>query len=79
MAETKDYEIECCEDWLPETKKINAPLFLAQARNPRLTLTSEFQFKPWKFCPWCGVRRDKAIREFRELESLATVSGNGGE
>lgn len=72
--DTKDYLIECCADWLPETKKINAPLTLAQARNPHLTQTPGFQFKQWKFCPWCGVRRDKAIRDFRELES-ARVKG----
>lgn len=65
MAETKDYKIACCADWLPETKKINAPLFLAQARNPRLTQTPEFQFKQWKFCSWCGLMRDVVVRDAR--------------
>lgn len=54
MAETKDCKVECCADWTPEVKKINAPIFLAQAR----TQTQDFRFKPWKFCPWCGANRD---------------------
>lgn len=48
---------DCCVDWKPECAKLNAPLSLAQARNPHLTATPEFQFKPWLFCPWCGTRR----------------------
>jgi hypothetical protein len=43
-----------CEDWEPETDKINVPIITAQARNPHLTNTSAFQFKAWTFCPWCG-------------------------
>jgi hypothetical protein len=60
--------MNCCSDWEPEVKKINAPIFLAQARNPQLT--PDFQFKPWKFCPWCG--RNRAELE-RELEAKTVV------
>jgi hypothetical protein len=44
-------------EWEPETAKINAPITLAQARNPHLTSTPGFQFVAWKFCPWCGTSR----------------------
>lgn len=45
-----------CSDWEPESNRINGPIILAQARNPHLTQTPEFQFKRWAFCPWCGNR-----------------------
>lgn len=44
-----------CLDWAVGVDKINAPILLAQARNPRLMDTPAFTFVPWKFCPWCGV------------------------
>jgi hypothetical protein len=50
----------CCSDWEPETRKLNGPLVLAQARNPYLTNTPAFQFKQWVFCPWCG---EKIVKE----------------
>ncbi len=43
-----------CADYARESDKLNAPLILAQARNPHLTQTPEFAFKRWAFCPWCG-------------------------
>lgn len=43
-----------CPDFELEVSKINAPLTLAQARNPSLTAHPSFQFKAWDFCPWCG-------------------------
>jgi hypothetical protein len=49
MADPKTPSCSCA-DWKPETDKLNAPLFLAQARNP----ATKFDFKPWRFCPWCG-------------------------
>lgn len=60
---------ECCVDWKLETEKLNAPITLAQARNPYLTNTPEFQFKPWRFCPWCGRNR-------AEFEAYATMKAN---
>lgn len=54
--------MNCCDDWEPQAKKLNAPILLAQARNPHLTATSEFQFKPWVFCPWCGRNRAETER-----------------
>ena len=67
MAETNDR--------LPETQKINAPLMLAQARNPHLTATPEFQFKLWKFCPWCGLIREVFVRDMRMKMSEADSKG----
>jgi hypothetical protein len=58
--------IACCSDWEPEFKKINGPIILAQARNPYLTETPAFHFKPWKFCPWCGEDRDALAHYIRE-------------
>lgn len=48
---------ECCADWKRGIEKLNGPILLAQARNPHLTATPEFQFKPFSFCPWCGQRK----------------------
>lgn len=57
----KTSELECCVDWEPETRRLNAPLVLAQAWNPHLTSTPEFQFKTWTYCPWCGRNRKEFI------------------
>lgn len=57
--------MNCCTDWEPQTKKLNAPITLAQARNPYLTATEGFQFKPWAFCPWCGQHRETFEREMK--------------
>ena len=62
LAARRDGDAECsCEEWQPGIKKIDAPIALAQARNPSLTYTPEFQFVPFKFCPWCG-RKVRAAR-----------------
>ena len=53
----------CCADWGPETHKINAPITLAQARNPHLTATPAFAFKAWAYCPWCGKPRPTPDQE----------------
>jgi hypothetical protein len=51
-AET--YEGECCEDWLPQIEKVNAPIILANARNPEYP---QYDGKPFVYCPWCGRKR----------------------
>jgi hypothetical protein len=61
-AESPRPALECCVDWKPQTEKLNAPIVLAQARNPYLTNTPAFQFKPWQFCPWCGRNRAELER-----------------
>ena len=63
MPHLETKAVNCCVDWEPETKKLNAPLILAQARNPHLTATPELEFKPWFFCPWCGCNRKEVERQ----------------
>ena len=43
---------ECiwCPDWAPQIEKVNAPIILQQLRTGR----SDYDGKPFKFCPWCG-------------------------
>lgn len=56
-----------CDEWEPGVEKINGPLLLAQARNPHLTNTPEFQFNPFRYCPWCaGTVRPSAPRVSQE-------------
>ncbi len=62
LAAGREREMCACEQWEPETAKLNAPLMLAQARNPHLTQTPEFAFKAWEFCPWCGGKSRAALR-----------------
>jgi hypothetical protein len=65
MSEKKEElaepEWECCEDWKRQADKVNAPILLAQGRNPHLTATKDFKFKAWRFCPWCGAGRGAVI------------------
>ena len=52
-----------CAEWEPCVAKINAPILLAQARNPHLTNTPEFQFVAFRYCPWCGKKLLATPRE----------------
>jgi hypothetical protein len=54
-------EVCSCDEWEPGTRKLNEPLFLAQARNPHLTGTPEFAFTPFRYCPWCGKTSRAAL------------------
>jgi hypothetical protein len=46
--------LECiwCEDWKPNSEKVDAPMVLLHARNP--STYKGYDGKPFKFCPWCG-------------------------
>jgi hypothetical protein len=60
----RDTPVCSCDEWEPGVAKINAPIMLAQARNPQLTQTEEFRFNVFRFCPWCSkpVRTNAASR-----------------
>lgn len=72
--------MNCCDDYEPESKKLNGPIILAQARNPHLTSTPEFAFKHWVFCPWCGknLADQKAEVEafISAMKDIANHEGN---
>lgn len=41
-----------CKDWEDNIKKVDAPLLMANARNPG---SCNYEGKSFIYCPWCGT------------------------
>lgn len=53
--QTKD----CCLEWKPNLEKINGYIIHHFAR----TGEDNYSGKPFKYCPWCGKKRDENFND----------------
>lgn len=54
----------CCADWAPGIKAVNDPITLQTARSG----VQAYNFKPFRFCPWCGQNRGEGYLSTDEAQ-----------